>query len=430
MAGHETDAAAPESTRRGDPVLALLVVVSAAVLGLPEGSIGVLWPSVSEDLGVPIDRLGLLLYAATAGYLIVAFTHGRTVRRFGTPTVLAGGAAFGIVGAAFFGTATVFAVVVIGYFFIGVAAGGIDTGLNGYVSVHYPRVLSYMHGGFGVGAALSPLAVTALHNAGLSWRYALVGLAAYEAMLLVLFVTLRRRFVRTAGVAPTRDRDLADVDIPFTGESLAPPTDRADGSGASPPVETSERPPARARLLLALSIASFFFYVGVEAGIGAWGYTLMVGREVPTTTAGLSITLFFLSITAGRFAVGAISGRVGPRQVLALAITGAVVGTFVFWTVGAASPGASPFILVFVGLSLAGIFPMLVALTPERLGAERATSVIGWQLAGASIGLSTIPAVMGVIAGQSGTATIGPALFTVAIALAIVHVTALAVERA
>src|SRR5436190_8005668 len=115
-------------TPRGEWELAVLVVVSAAVLGLPEGSIGVLWPSVSEDLGVPIDRLGILLYAATAGYLIVAFTHGRTVRRFGTPAVLAGGAVAGVLGAVLFGTAAVFAMVVVGYFFIGVAGGGIDTG--------------------------------------------------------------------------------------------------------------------------------------------------------------------------------------------------------------------------------------------------------------------------------------------------------------
>jgi fucose permease len=225
---------------------------------------------------------------------------------------------------------------------------------------------------------------------------------------------MRRRFSKRA------EPDVADVDIPLTGESLVPSV-----SVREPPV----RSPLRARSLLVLSILAFFFYVGIEAGIGNWGYTLLRGREVSESAAGLAVSLYFASIMLGRFAIGALGSRVTPRQVLAVAVTGAVAGTLALWFVGAAVPGAGPVLLVLIGVSLAGTFPMLVALTPERLGRERTTAVIGWQLAGASVGLSTIPAVIGVLIGRSGPWIVAPSVFVVAVLLAIVHVTALVVER-
>ncbi len=436
---NDRHASAQAGRRPVDRGIVAVAMVAAAALGLPEGSIGVLWPSVSADLGIPLDRLGVILYAATFGYLAVAFGHGRIARRYGTVVVVAGAAAIGSAGAIVFASAAAFGAVVAGYLLVGAAAGGIDTGLNGYVSVHHRRVLPFMHAGFGVGASLAPLVVTRLRDAGISWRYALGGLAVYEATLVVLFVASRHRFIRPESQGPGHRHlalDLSDIDIPLTDESLVPPA--SDTRGVEPsgveggPEELPSRPhgsSGRGRALLALSIASFFLYVGVEAGIGAWGFTLLTGRGVDATVAGVAIGGFFVAITFGRLAIGFVGDRVTPRRVLAVAISTAVAGTLALWQVGAAVPQFQPYLLVLVGLSLAGIFPMLVALTPERLGASGTQAVIGWQLAGASIGLSTVPAMIGVMAGRAGTDAIAPCLFAVAVALAVVHLCALAIER-
>lgn len=411
-----------------DRGFAVVVVLAAVTLGLPEGAIGVLWPSISAGLGVPLDRLGLLLYAATAGYLTVALVHGRLVRRFGTAVLLAGAALAGVAGALVFAGAPVFAVAIVGYFGVGLAAGGLDPGLNGYVSVHRNSLLSFMHGGFGIGATIAPWVATLLLGAALSWRYALVGLALYDAFLLVLFVCMRRRFLRPDTPAETGGHlvpDLADVDIPLTGESLVPPASATTRARCGAP----SRSPSRNRFLLVCSIVAFFLYAGIEAGIGNWGYTLLLGRSVGERAAGLAVSLYFGSIMVGRFGIGALGTRVAPRQVLAVAVAGAVAGTLLLWLLGEAVPSTGPALLVLIGVSLAGFFPMLVALTPERLGEERTAAAIGWQLAGSSLGVSTIPAAIGVLVGRAGTWIVAPSTFAVAAALAVVHLTSRAVER-
>jgi fucose permease len=310
----------------------------------------------------------------------------------------------------------------VGYFGIGAAAGGLDTGLNGYVSIHRPRRLSTMHGGFGIGATVGPWAVTAMRAAGLSWRFAFLGFAAYEAALVVVFVVARGWFrgnERSVSPAATGDSDLADVDVPLTGESLV-----VRGRTGEPILDPHPR-----AVLLPLIMLAFFLYVGLEAGLGAWGYTLLVGRGVDAKTAGLAVALYFAAIMVGRFAIGAIGGRVGPRTVLAISIVGALVCTFALVVAGDGVAGLGAVVFIPMGLCLAGTFPSLVALNPERLGTERTTAVIGWQLAAASIGLATLPALIGVAVGRLGAASIAPALAIAAVGLATVHVTAVFVER-
>ena len=50
---------------------ALLVTLASfayLVFGLPDGMLGVAWPSMSAEFGVPISSLGILILALTTGY--------------------------------------------------------------------------------------------------------------------------------------------------------------------------------------------------------------------------------------------------------------------------------------------------------------------------------------------------------------------------
>jgi fucose permease len=183
--------------------------------------------------------------------------------------------------------------------------------------------------------------------------------------------------------------------------------------------------------MLAMSMASFFAYTGVEIGTGFWGYSLLVDRGISTGLAGFAVSAYWLALTVGRFSIAAAGRRVTPRQVVAGASAGAVVGTTLLWAGGAGASPSTPVSLaamIVIGASLAGIFPSLVALTPDRLGTEGAASAIGWQLATASLGTSTIPAIIGVVAGRVGVWAIGPSLVAAALLLAAVHAAATAVD--
>ena len=58
---------------RGLLLLAHLAFIS---LGLPDSLLGVGWPSLSADLGVPLDAVGFLLIVGTVGYVTSSVLAG------------------------------------------------------------------------------------------------------------------------------------------------------------------------------------------------------------------------------------------------------------------------------------------------------------------------------------------------------------------
>ncbi|WP_168274152.1 hypothetical protein [Rhizobium leguminosarum] len=50
-------------------ILTTLAFLAFISLGLPNGLLGVSWPSIRADFSLPLDRLGLLVAVTTAGYI-------------------------------------------------------------------------------------------------------------------------------------------------------------------------------------------------------------------------------------------------------------------------------------------------------------------------------------------------------------------------
>jgi len=72
---------------------------------------------------------------------------------------------------------------------------------------------------------------------------------------------------------------------------------------------------------------------------------------------------------------------------------------------------------VVLGGALAGVFPALIALTPVRLGAERAHNVIAWQVGAAAAGGAGLSAIIGLLIGAISLAVLGPAIVVLAVIL-------------
>jgi len=73
--------------------------------------------------------------------------------------------------------------------------------------------------------------------------------------------------------------------------------------------------------------------------------------------------------------------------------------------------------VVACGLFLAGIFPALVSLTPQRFRA-RLSAVMGWQLAAASVGVGAGPALAALAVDADGPGASAPVLVALAVAMA------------
>jgi hypothetical protein len=81
---------------------------------------------------------------------------------------------------------------------------------------------------------------------------------------------------------------------------------------------------------------------------------------------------------------------------------------------------------VVLGGALAGVFPALIALTPVRLGEQRAHDVISWQVGAAAAGGAGLSAVIGLLIGHTSLAVLGPAITVLAV---IVVITELILNR-
>ncbi len=77
--------------------------------------------------------------------------------------------------------------------------------------------------------------------------------------------------------------------------------------------------------------------------------------------------------------------------------------------------------LPVLGLALAGVFPTLMLVTPERVGRDRANTMVGYQLAAASAGGAFVPWVGGLLVEWSTLEVIGPVLLVAATVMAVLH---------
>ncbi|MBU4519889.1 MAG: MFS transporter, partial [Gammaproteobacteria bacterium] len=128
------------------------------------------------------------------------------------------------------------------------------------------------------------------------------------------------------------------------------------------------------------------------------------------------VSVYFGSITLGRFGVGLVSDRLGNRRLVRLGVTLALAGAALF-----ALPGLPALMslagLVLMGLGCAPLFPSLMHEAARRFPAEVARTVIGRQMMAAYAGGSVIPAGFGLLATWVGLGAVMPMVVLLLIAL-------------
>ena len=254
-------------------LLALLAFLAFISLGLPDGLLGVSWPSISATFAIPLEALGLLVAVTTAGYLTSSFLGGAILRRLSIGVVLALSTAAAAAALLGFAVSPRWPVMLVLGFVAGLGGGAIDASLNAYGARHFSaRTLNWLHAFFGVGTTIGPLVVTTVLSAGLVWRwsYAIVGTA--QAILAIAFFITRGRWLH----APARE----------TGD---PPPERVART-----LDTLRRP------VVWLGTLVFFFYSGVEMVAAQWSYSLSDPRARRSGDDGRAVRHPLLGQSDGR----------------------------------------------------------------------------------------------------------------------------------
>jgi MFS family permease len=163
-------------------------VATFVMLGLPDGTLGVAWPSIRSSFGVPLAALGALLGPITASYLLSGAASGHLIARLGLQRVLIGSISMFVASLALIAISPVWWFLPLGMIVLGFGADTLDAALNAFVATHRAqRFLGLLHAAYSAGGALGPLLVVAAVSAGLSWRGAYAALSVVAFLLLAVY---------------------------------------------------------------------------------------------------------------------------------------------------------------------------------------------------------------------------------------------------
>lgn len=353
-------------------LLLVIAFIGFISLGLPDPVASVAWPSVREAFGLKQRAFGLIFLALGAGYFTTSFCAGKLTRLLGMGNLLC--ISSGLVAIAMFssGAAVIWPMFVASAVVWGLGSGGIDAGLNTYVSKSMsPRQLNWLHACYSIGASVGPLIMTAMLVSTGSWRLGYVVVGGILLCMATLFYVTRERW---NDGAPT------------------------PGEDAGPPVSIRE---ALSHPLVWFQIGLFFLHVGLEVTVGQWTFTLLTSsRDVSVGLAGTLASSYYASIGAGRVLTGVIANRISLDRLLRLSMLLALAGTLLFafgWRLEMNIVG-----LIAIGLGLGPVFPCLVSRTPERMGDDHAAHTVGFQVSAGMVGGAVLPGTAALLASSLG----------------------------
>jgi fucose permease len=338
--------------------LAYLAFVS---LALPPSMLGVVWPSMRLSFGQPLSAVGLVPPVGVLAGLISTTLAPYIVKRIGVGRILTIGT-FGSVAALAISAASTTMWQFLGSAVLGgLAAGAVDTTLNVFAARTFgPRRINMMHASYGLGAAASPLIVTAVIVSGLSWRWAYVIVLGLQLLVAVTFTVTWKRW-----------------DVPFP--------ERAATRSVTQRVWSTDS-------VLGMVLAAV--QNGIEAAVAIWAFTYLTGLGVSIALAGGLASGYWLTLVVGRIGFGSLAERIGAWKVMAVAVGLLLVAALL---ANLELPLPAMMAVLLFGIGAAPMYPLLVLTTADRTSPDVADRVIGFQAAASSIGNAITPGLIGLM---------------------------------
>jgi fucose permease len=359
--------------------------VTYAAIGMPIGMLGAGWPDARGRFDATTGALGLVAAAYGVGRLVTAPTALTILRRWPMRTASTAFGAGLTLAVASVAVVRSYAALVVAFAAIGLLSGCLDSLGNRYQSVvRDVGSAGLMFGSFGVGSTLGPAVV-----ATFGWAPAYAASAVLTGTAVAL-VSSRR---------VTWPADLRPAAAGSTSAAAAP------SAAAKVPFG-----------VLALSLALFFVYCGIEVVTANWAASYLEGgRGLSAGAAAWAMSGFWAGITLGRLGLGRLSSLgsgLRPSQLLSLMAIGVAA---VYVAIPLLPPPAAVAALALAGLALAGAFPTLMSTTADRVGVAAAGRVTGLQLFVANLAATGLTVLVGFGVDARGDAVVGLALAALAL---------------
>src|SRR5215469_12503859 len=258
----------------------LMSYAAFVLVGINVGISGVLLPSQMASYGVDRATIGITFFTGSAGFVLASVSTGALIHRAGIRIALtAGGGAFVLAGL-YLATRPPFAAFMLAQLVAGYGTGVLESALNVYIAglPGATTLLNRLHAFFGVGALIGPpLAAWILSFA--SWTVVWLVVAAVSAPLVAGFLL--------AYPGPEQgDPDTSGTPVVHEVPEAPAPTQ-------APATRGTLQAAIRDRGIQ-LGAAMLFVYVGVELGVGNWGFSYLVqSRTLSASIAGYTISGFW-----------------------------------------------------------------------------------------------------------------------------------------
>jgi fucose permease len=325
---------------------------------------GALLPEIVSVFGLRPSTTGMIIALPAVGFTAAGLIGGYLSSRVGLRWLLvvsAIGLAFGLGIAALAHSVAIFGAALLS---IGLAGGTYEVGSNGLIAGLYPeavaRELNRLHIAFGIGAFVSPLIVAAILTGGVSWR----ANYAIPALMVLILLTILVFQLKTAKF------NVITTSIPKLLSLIRRPT-------------------------MIFAWVGAFLFAASELGISNWvAMYLRVEAGFTPQMASYALSLFWLSILAGRYLNTLLPTELAENKVIALqAACGATSLAVIFTT--------ERVFIIFIGVALAGLFmagilPWVLAYA-NRHNPGYAGLIAGFIQIGIGTGMLLGPGIIGLI---------------------------------
>jgi fucose permease len=190
----------------------------------------------------------------------------------------------------------------------------------------------------------------------------------------------------------------------------------ADEAGTGEAVRTRLLPTVLRTPVVLLASVFLSVYVGLEIGVGNWGFTFLVEEHAqPDLAAGYTVSGYWLGLTTGRFLISPIAVRfgIGASGMTFGCLAGVAVSALLIWVAPVFVVAGVGFVLL--GFFLGPIFPTAMAVVPNLTSDRLAPTAIGVMNGFSVVGGAALPWLAGAIAQGVGVWTLMPFAFALAL---------------
>lgn len=356
----------------------IIIYLAFISLGLPDSLLGSAWPIMRIEMNMQLGAAGIVSMVISAGTIISSINGGKLIKKLGTGKITLISCIMTAISLLGYSQAPSFIWLVLLAIPLGLGAGAVDSALNYYVAENYQaHHMNWLHSFWGLGATAGPLVMAYFISTQNSWRIGYLAISIVQfTLVIVLFAALPmwERVSKMRGKCTSLPGENSD-----NNSDVEKNTDTLKIKGVKH------------------SLMTFLVYCGVEAMVGLWGASYLVGsRSMTKESAAVWVSLYYGGITLGRVISGFITIKIDNRHLVLYGQIVALLG-------GIALLLPLPIIFaqisfILIGLGLAPIFPGLLHETSARFGNDNAAKLMGYQMASAYTGTTFLPPLFGWIA--------------------------------